>query len=907
MQINNEIFKSHLYCLYKAYLKIKNYPQESSEHQNISFNLKRHHENLALDYLISKYKSKEIGQFPTLTHSILKQGYKLIINTTININGIHCYLNAIEQNNCGQNIFSYMPVLFVQNEKVSRIDKMMVVFSAFVLNKIQRYPSEFGKIIYGNQFRSIKVKIKNLDQLVSKHIGIIKSFIEGRDSTSLFLKRNCDICEYIRFCRSKALEEDHLSLLHGISEKEVQRQNKKGIFTVTQFSYTFRPRRKRKYAKNSQKKYSFALKALSIRENKIHIFSTSSLPKATAKVYIDIEGDPDRNFHYLIGMIIDHNGLEKKYSLWADNEEDELNIAREFTDIIKSIPDFCIFHYGSYEMKFFRKLKNILTEVCPDLIEKIIGNSVNVLSFIYANIYFPTYSNGLKEIGKYLGCQWSENITGINSIVLRKQFELSNNQEYKQRLITYNQEDCLALKEIVTYIDKLIAYITSTQDSNTSHDFVHVDNLKEEWPLRWGKVHFVFPELEKVNNCAYFDYQREIVFTRTNKRLAKIYTLRRIRSIQSYRVNKHIDIPIQRECPICGEKTYKNGKNCSKKVIDLMIYKGGIRRLVIAYRTSRTRCFRCKLLITPIEFKAIKRYGYGLKCWILYNHIVNCVPFNRIHENLWDFFEISLTRTTLHTFKKDLAEYHMKTYQNILNKLLKGKIIHVDETRMNIKGKDEFVWVFSNMEEVYFLHTPNREGQFLKVLLKDFNGILISDFYAAYDSLECKQQKCLIHLIRDLNDDLIKNPFDKGYKNMVAEFSSLLSTIIHSVDKYGLKKRHLKKYKKKVKKFFNKISKSDYGSELTQKYQTRFQKNRDKLFAFLDFDGVPWNNNNAEHAIKHFATHRRIMENSGGSTEARFKDYLILLSIYQTCKYRGVNFIKFLLSKKQDIDEFHSR
>jgi hypothetical protein len=39
-------------------------------------------------------------------------------------------------------------------------------------------------------------------------------------------------------------------------------------------------------------------------------------------------------------------------------------------------------------------------------------------------------------------------------------------------------------------------------------------------------------------------------------------------------------------------------------------------------------------------------------------------------------------------------------------------------------------------------------------VLKDFRGVLVSDFYAAYDSLTCEQQKCLIHLIRDMNTDL---------------------------------------------------------------------------------------------------------------------------------------------------------
>jgi hypothetical protein len=41
--------------------------------------------------------------------------------------------------------------------------------------------------------------------------------------------------------------------------------------------------------------------------------------------------------------------------------------------------------------------------------------------------------------------------------------------------------------------------------------------------------------------------------------------------------------------------------------------------------------------------------------------------------------------------------------------------------------------------------------------LSGFRGVLVSDFYAGYDSLPCKQQRCLIHLIRDLNGDFLKN------------------------------------------------------------------------------------------------------------------------------------------------------
>jgi len=78
--------------------------------------------------------------------------------------------------------------------------------------------------------------------------------------------------------------------------------------------------------------------------------------------------------------------------------------------------------------------------------------------------------------------------------------------------------------------------------------------------------------------------------------------------------------------------------------------------------------------------------------------------------------------------------------------------------------------------------------------------------------------------------------------------------------------------------------------------------NRKKLFTFLDYDGVTWNNNNAESAIKAFAKYRRVAD--GTFTENGIKQYLILLSVYQTCHYKGIDFLKFMLSKETDVDRF---
>ena len=64
-----------------------------------------------------------------------------------------------------------------------------------------------------------------------------------------------------------------------------------------------------------------------------------------------------------------------------------------------------------------------------------------------------------------------------------------------------------------------------------------------------------------------------------------------------------------------------------------------------------------------------------------------------------------------------------------------------------------YAWIFTNGEEVVSMYRKTREGDFLKELLKDFTGVLVSDFFPIYYSMECPQQKCLIHLLRDVNDD----------------------------------------------------------------------------------------------------------------------------------------------------------
>jgi Transposase IS66 family len=139
-------------------------------------------------------------------------------------------------------------------------------------------------------------------------------------------------------------------------------------------------------------------------------------------------------------------------------------------------------------------------------------------------------------------------------------------------------------------------------------------------------------------------------------------------------------------------------------------------------------------------------------------------------------------------------------------------------------------------------------------------------------------------------------------KSIAIGFAGLLKPMVETIDRRGLKKHFLRKHLIEVNRFYRFLNASDFKSEAASRCKQRFEKNRDKLFTFLAYDGVPWNNNNAEHAIKAFARLRDVI--SGTSTKKGIDEYLTLLSVSETCEYQGLDFLNFLRSGEEDVETF---
>ena len=183
-----------------------------------------------------------------------------------------------------------------------------------------------------------------------------------------------------------------------------------------------------------------------------------------------------------------------------------------------------------------------------------------------------------------------------------------------------------------------------------------------------------------------------------------------------------------------------------------------------------------------------------------------------------------VSRGTVNRLKASAAAYYQATYKALLESIVNGPLIHADETKVNLGGQVGYVWAFTNLEAAVYLYSPSREGDLVQRVIRGFKGVLVSDFYAAYDSLSCAHQKCLIDLIRDLNEDLYKKPFNGELKELVGEVAALLKPMIETVDKFGLKARFLRRHKVDVDRFFKRLSRRDCQSETARRSSSAWKR-----------------------------------------------------------------------------------
>jgi predicted RecB family nuclease len=798
---------------------------------------------------------------------------------------------------------SYEPVVVVGNCRASKTDMIGLAYRGIVLGEVQgRLPKSGTLVRLGD--RPNKVKLAGKYKAAKKIVEVLKGWVQqpSIDAPPVVLNKHCPSCPFRDDCLQKAEAEDNLSLLDRMTPKLLRKYHDKGIFTIRQLSHAYKLRRSRKKTKR-QIRHSLELQALAIRTGKVYVEHLPKLPRGPVELIVDLEGVPDHDNYYLAGLLVCRGGEAEYEPIWADDAASEAAMWSALVERLEAFPDAPVYHYGSYEKKAFTTLSKRHNKG-----KDILNRLVNVAASIYGKVYFPVRSNGLKSLGRFLGAAWTDpHASGLQSLVWRHRWEITRDEQCRQSLMQYNHEDCEAVRLLVDRLEQI-------RRDAASDPTIEFASQPKRYATETGKA--VHRQLESILMYAQDGQGRRGLRIRADdteepgrpKKRGAPKGHQAFHRVEPIKAGRAVRVPPRRKCPFGhGDLVLDDTNLVDRMVIDLEFTRNGCRKVITRYFGKKSYCPKCGRWHSPrgLDKRFKCAFGHCFQAWVVYQRIILRLPYRIIIQAMEHLFHIGMNPASAINFLGYMADYYSVTETAILQAILTSSFVHVDETKVSIQGVDHYVWVFTDGKHVVFRLTETREPDIVHKVLAGYKGILVSDFYPGYDGVPCRQQKCLVHLIGDINDDLWKAPFDKELEAFAVAVQNLLVPILEAVDRFGLKARHLRKFLKDVDRFYDKnITGREYTSEPVRTYQKRFDRYRGSLFTFLTEDGIPWNNNMAERAIRQLAVQRKI---SGQFYKRVVPHYLRLLAISQTCRFQEKSFLKFLLSKETDLDSFRRR
>jgi len=904
--ITDEVLVAYSQCPRKAYLLL--YSEERGQLHEIQQILEQRRLANQCKHLDILRQNNKPNVYPHNDENFRK-GCELLINARLTANELQADCDVLTK----VNKQTYEPTIFIGTHSVNDSDRLRLMFIGHVLGKIQDSPPVTGNLV-AMDGKPSSIKLQQGQKTLISLLDPLQQWVANDSSPTeppAILNKHCPICQFRTQCGTKAEQEDNLSRLNGVTPRVIRRYERKGIFSAKQLSYLFKPRKRKKRAKNPPPTiHNIELQALAIRTGRIYLQELPTLTRQETELFLDIESVPDQGLHYLLGLLVCQGETVTYQPFWANKADDEESIWQAFLALVNQYPAAPIYHYGSYEPRTIAKLARQHATDSENLNKRMI----NVHKQIYGKVYFPVYSNRLKDVARFVGATWTHpDASGLQSIVWRYKWDETHENQYKDMLLIYNEEDCRALKLLVEELFKI------QLSANTLAEVDFADRYKQQTTEASEKVVSQFKEILEF---AHFDYDKKKIRFRqedkneeskrdktevrklaSKKALGKVAKIRRkVRKIERARQEK--------VCPECGYEPLTLTKTISRRfIVDLVLTENGIKKTVTEYNGVKAFCSKCKKTYAPSKIRKYPKnqvYGHGFGAWVVYQRVALRLPYESIVESAFEQFSETFSVPQPLKFLEQFAEYYTRTERQITESMLRSPFVHVDETKANIQGTNWYVWVFTDGKRVILKLTDTRETTIAQEFLAQYHGVLIADFYGGYDSVKCRQQRCWAHLIGDLNDDICEHPFDKEYEAFVLEVRNLILPIMEAVQKFGLKKRHLHKFMKRVNEFYARvIVDKQYKSDLVCTYQKRFIRYRDSLFTFLELDDIPWNNNAAERAIRPFAIQRDISKSPFHASVLR--NYLVLLGIRQTCRFQDKSFFKFLFSEGTDLENFGVR
>ena len=354
-------------------------------------------------------------------------------------------------------------------------------------------------------------------------------------------------------------------------------------------------------------------------------------------------------------------------------------------------------------------------------------------------------------------------------------------------------------------------------------------------------------------------------------------------------IDQHLEVPWPKDaqgvcsCPQCHAQLQEIQRH-QRLVEDILPPK----LVVTCYHTVSGYCPGCRRRIEsrapeqpPAAGVAASQIGLNALATAALLRVQYRLPYRLISQLLADLPGLHLSPAALARQMQRLGQWLEGEYDRLKVFLRFAPAVHMDETSWRVDGHNQWLWTLLDERHTLFHVAPSRGQKVVQELLGEvFGGTLVSDFYSAYGTLDCRKQKCLVHLLRELRDTAAQNPdFARGplrrrLKRVLKELFLLrrqrpkLSARVYEVRGRRLEAR------------LKELARTCWQEADAERIAARLRKHEKELTVFLWDPAVDPDNNAAERALRPAVVLRKI---TGGSRSQRgARATAVLMSVVRT-------------------------
>jgi transposase len=353
-------------------------------------------------------------------------------------------------------------------------------------------------------------------------------------------------------------------------------------------------------------------------------------------------------------------------------------------------------------------------------------------------------------------------------------------------------------------------------------------------------------------------------------------------------------------CPECSYPLTGESLDYSRQVIELPPPQSVD---IIEHQVIKRKCPHCAQWRAPhLDLCGIVigqgRIGVRIAGLIAYLRMTLRMTIAAIRTYLRGVHGLYLSAGEIVELLHDVARTTQRSLDVLREHMRASPVVHADETGWRENGQNGYAWVFATPGAQgirYYEHDRSRGQAVVQRIVGPTDGqkstaCLVSDFYCGYNDYPGPQQRCWVHLLRDLRKLKDEHPSDdaalawaRGVRQLYDDATSWLDAHPSAT---GAERRAL--YDSLVTR--TRALGWQYAKEREHPCATlakRLLRHQDELFQFVIRDGVSADNNLAERAVRPLVVTRKI---SGGSRSPRGSaTRMALASLFGTWQVRGLN------------------